>query len=363
MAYVFNTDLLLPEADLAKARELYPRLAFALDNPALREAFSPIDRRANLSKTRSRRWGVAAVFLATLALMLAAAEVLYHHADEHLVRMLAGVGALAGIASVLIGVFGVMFRERKIQWLKDRLATERLRQFHFQYFVAHIGEAMKAAGDEAARAGFIQKRKEAFDAFWSSLQPRLGEELKHVVEAEEMGDGLFFGSKPEAIDEQNAVLDEYYKAYEKLRFTRQIDYCNLILREKGGLWKHAPISQAKILGGLAFFCVLAILALHALIFFGALGEIHWMKSPMIHVAAIWAAIIALSARTLEDGFQPETEIERMRQYRLSLTRIYDRFKAAPTHAEKYAAMMDLEKLSYEEMVLFLKTNHEAQFVM
>jgi len=31
--------------------------------------------------------------------------------------------------------------------------------------------------------------------------------------------------------------------------------------------------------------------------------------------------------------------------------------------EKLEAMEDLEKLAYEEMVLFLKSNYEAKFVM
>lgn len=57
MAYTFNTDLLLGERDRKEARQQYPNIYFALDNPLVREAFNPYDARANLSKTRSRRWG------------------------------------------------------------------------------------------------------------------------------------------------------------------------------------------------------------------------------------------------------------------------------------------------------------------
>ena len=148
-----------------------------------------------------------------------------------------------------------------------------------------------------------------------------------------------------------------------MRFDRQISYCNLILRERKGFWKHAPVRQAQILGGIALAAVFGILVLHGLVFAGAVANIAWMKGPLVHVFAIWAAIIALAARTFEEGFQPEREIERMRQYRLSLQRIYARFEAGETPHEKLAAMRDLEKLTYQEMVLFLKSNYEAQFVM
>ena len=78
---------------------------------------------------------------------------------------------------------------------------------------------------------------------------------------------------------------------------------------------------------------------------------------------IWSAIIALAARTIEEGFQPETEVERLRQYRLSLRRIYERFSGADDPEEKLEAMTDLEKLAFEEMILFLRGNYEAQYVM
>ena len=151
MSYVFNTDILLNEADREEARREFPHVYFALDNASLRETFAPFDARANLSKTRSRRWGVVAVLLATAALLLAGGEMLYHHLPKYQLRLLAGIGGVAGIVSVVIGVFGIMYRKRKMRWLADRLATERLRQFHFQTFVAGAADILRGARDEAAR--------------------------------------------------------------------------------------------------------------------------------------------------------------------------------------------------------------------
>ena len=209
----------------------------------------------------------------------------------------------------------------------------------------------------------MKERDEKLDAFREDFLAHIDENLHHIVHADDAGHGLIWGEEPPEIDPENPHLEEYLDAYVAFRFKRQIDYCNLILSERKDRWRHSPVMQAKILGGVALICVFGILALHGLVFLGAVANIAWMKGPLIHVFAIWAAIIALTARTLEEGFQPEREIERMRQYRLSLRRIYERFEKSATPKGKLAAMIDLEKLSYEEMGLFLKSNYEAEFVM
>ncbi len=363
MAYSFNHDLLLGESDLAAAKADFPNIAFALHNPALNSLFGPIDARANAAKRKSRQWGVVAVFLATLALMLAAAEVLYHGADKTMVRLLAAIGAVAGIASVFIGVFGVMFRARKMRWLADRLSTERMRQFHFQHFIEFGGEIVKGASDGAAAKAYLERRDADFARFKRDFLDHVDEKLHHLVEAEDPGDGLVFPEIPDNIPKDAPHLAEYFRAYTVLRFNRQIAYCDLMLREKNAFWKYAPVRQAKIIGAVAMVCVFAILVLHGLVFVGALANVGWMKGPVIHVGAIWAAIVALSARTIEEGFQPETEVERLRQYRLSLKRIHHRFTTVTDVDDKIRAMMDLEKLAFEEMILFLRGNYEAQYVM
>lgn len=363
MAQKFNTDLLLGDDDQETAKRAYPDIFFALDNAMLRDVFRPYDQRANLAKTRSRRWGVFAVWLATGALLMAGGEMLYHDLPKTTVRIIAGIGGVAGILSVLIGVFGIMFRKRKMRWLADRLATERMRQFHFQTYVAGAAEILAGAKDPEARQAFETDRAAKLNAFQQNFLSHVDSTLHELVHSEDVGHGLLWSETPPDVDPEDPHLEEYLDAYVAFRFQRQIDYCNLILRENKGFWKHAPISQAKILGGVALICVFGILILHGFVFFGAIVNIAWMKGPLIHVFAIWAAIIALTARTLEEGFQPEREIERMRQYRLSLKRIYERFQKSPDPKAKLAAMIDLEKLSYEEMALFLKSNYEAEFVM
>ena len=359
----FNSDLLLSEKDRAAARDAFPAIYFALDNEAVREAFAPVDARANAAKTRSRQWGVFAVFMAMAALLLAGGEMLYHDLPKMQIRLIAALGGVLGIASVVIGLFGVMFKERKMRWLHDRLLTERIRQYHFRAFIEDAPAILGALDTDEEKAAYQKSRREDFIAFLKRTTPDLETDLSAIVHSDGHGDTLPSPVPPEIAGGDHQHLDEYFSAYRRLRFERQIEYCNYILRDKAGFWKQAPVRQLRVLGGVALACVLGILILHALVFLGALANIAWMKGPFVHVLAIWAAIIALTAKAFEEGFQPEREIERMRHYRYSLKRLLDRFDAARDPTEKLKAMADLERLSQEEMAMFLKGNFEAEFVM
>jgi len=180
---------------------------------------------------------------------------------------------------------------------------------------------------------------------------------------ERLADGLFFDFDEDLPAPDEPHLAEYYRAYELLRFQRQIDYCNLLLSEKRSLWKHSPARQAKVFSAIALTCLALILTLDSLVFLGSIADVDFLSAPIFSVAGIWMAFLALSARTLEEGLQPGTEVERMRQYRLALNRSHARFRAGKTPAEKIEPMMDLENASFEEMLPFLKTNYEARFVM
>ena len=364
MAFVFNSDLLIGEADLATARKAFPNVFYALDNPELRRTFLEHDQRANKAKSRSRKWGVTAVMLATFALMLAASSDLYQSFDRSGIRAIAILGAVAGITSVFIGSFGVMYKDRKLRWLMDRLATERLRQFHFQHFAAHPVSILKGAEDKAAARAYLAKRERDFETFKASVMARLEDEFHAITGSDDPGKGLFFDIGGE-LPEKNALnAGEYFMAYETLRIQRQIDYCNLLLSENRSVWKHAPVRQLRVFSAVSLLCLVAMLALDALAFGGAIVDIAWTNAPLLGVAVMWLAFLALCVRTLEEGFQPGTEIERMRQYRLSLNRSFARFKRAEADPqERFEAMMDVENAAFEEMLPFLKTNYEARFVM
>lgn len=363
MAYAFNNDIFLTEADRETAMRAFPNVAFALDNPSLREAFATHDIRANQSKTRSRRWGVAAVTLATAALMIAASSTLYEGVSNEIQRAISIVGAFCGIASVAIGYFGMMFRGRKLRWLTDRLATERMRQFHFQHFAAHGGAILKGARDEAARAAYLALRDRDFERFKIDFLERLEDEFFAIVEVEDPDSGLLFDFTADLPPADDPNLEEYHRAYELLRFQRQIDYCNLLLSDSRNLWKHAPARQARFFGGIGLTCLVVVLSIDSLVFMGSIVGLPFLAAPIFSVAGVLVAFFALGARTIEDGLQPGVEAERMRQYRIALNRSHARYRGAKTPGERIEPMIDLENASFEEMIPFLKTNYEARFVM
>ena len=359
----FNSDLLVSDADLDTARKAFPRIYFALDNPSLRQVFLEHDNRANLSKRRSRNWGVFAVFLATLALLLAASSPLYQDSGETVLRIVSVVGALAGIGSVVIAVMGVMYRRKKIRWLTDRLATERLRQFHFQHYIAQAADIVEAAADPGRIAGYVAGRDTEFEKLRADFLNRVEPEFHALVESDDFGDGVFYSATPRPPTGGAALLDEYFAAYETLRFRRQIDYCNLLLSEKRSLFQNAPARQAKLFAALAMALIMFILIMDAVVFVGALADQAWFKQPLVQTVGIWAAFLALAVRTLEEGFQVESETARMRHYRQAINRIYARFRTVSDPVEKLDAMRDMEKTAYDEMVTFLKSHNEAEFVM
>src|SRR5262249_23617997 len=136
-----------------------------------RNEFVSWDVRANRMKAKSRRCGVAAVLLATVALLVAAFEQVIHAALPHggawdmVPKYLAGGAAVAGVIAVAIGYFGVLYRTSKEQWLHYRLITERLRQWHAQSLVGQIPAILAAAHSEGERAKFRERRAAQFDEF------------------------------------------------------------------------------------------------------------------------------------------------------------------------------------------------------
>jgi len=363
MKFEFNTDLLLKEDDRQAAKARYPDVYFALDHDELRTTFTPLDDEATRAKKRSRRWGTVAVLLGLIALLAAAAEPLYLEFNPMAVKWIAGCAAAAGVVSVTIGLFGVMFRARKARWLQGRLATERLRQFHFQSIVGQVPEILRGSEDEEARLAFIRKRHAELAGFKRDFLNLADAEMPNANEDQAGSSAWIWRASTATVDPEHPNLPQILAAYETLRFKRQMQYATFKLAGYGRLWRNAPRNQANIFGGIALSCVLLIMLIHALVVSGAAFGIEWMNSPPVHVAAIWTAILALAARTLEEGLQPGREVERLRQYQSMITLTYRRYTEANTIDEKLAAMKQMEEASYEELMVFLKASSDARFVM
>jgi len=113
---------------------------------------------------------------------------------------------------------------------------------------------------------------------------------------------------------------------------------------------------------LGWFCVGAIILIHIFFFIGAIAQTQ-DQLPLLEAAVIWTALIALGGRALEDGFQPQREIERYEQYRANVRVAQERFEAATTFAAKLEAVRAFERTSLEEMRVFLRTHARARFLL
>lgn len=364
LSYAYNSDLLLSDADRQAAQREFPDVFFALDHAALRERFSAFDQTANNAKKASRKWGLGALGLALCALLTASAEPLYADFPERYLKAISAAASLMMAASVVFASFGLALHQRKRRWLADRLATERLRTFHFQRYVANARAIVAGATDPAQRDAYLSARDLDFATFETNVLDRIEERLHKLVhEDEEFGDDGAFDLRKRDAPEEGAAATGYFEAYGRLRFDIQLSYCNHVLRRSRSFWRPSAIRQIRLLTHLALYALLGIFVFQQLVLIGVYADVDWMKHPVFHVLTIWAAFVALAAKTYQEGFQPKREVERIRQYRLSLRRANRRFREATSNDQKIDAMLELENLANEEVILFIKSNYEADVLM
>jgi hypothetical protein len=103
--------------------------------------------------------------------------------------------------------------------------------------------------------------------------------------------------------------------------------------------------------------------LFALALFGLIDDVD-VLIRWAHVLTIWAAVLALAFRVVEEGLRSQAETERYRQYTSALLQVRAKLKRPEnTVRDKLDALARLEEVAYREMVDFLAANKEARFVM
>jgi hypothetical protein len=331
-----------------------------LAHKALQTRFHQIDKLANAEKSSSRKRGYIAVALGAVSLLTASAASLLESSYEVYLSQFA---AIAGVCSIAIGVFGVLHAGAKRKWLELRYQTERLRQFHFQSAIALLPELLAQQTDPTSNR-FTAQRDELFKRFsLLHLDVAAGDRLGAILrDADE--EGWMFGDLPATPPADNAAFRAFEREYRHYRLAAQIDYCDKKLnRRQQASMPKTPAEQAITFGAIALFCILGATMLHV-VTAGAPDSIipHEVKR-WLNVGVLWLAVAVLGVRALEEGLRPQREVERYRQYRSALRSIGARLDASDNPAEKIAAMKQLELISFEEMVNFLKDNDQARFVM
>lgn len=357
--FTHNIDLRLSGATGEAFEKRFRQFLFAFSDPDLQAMFDPLDKKALHAKRRARTWGMISVVLITFSLIVAALDIAF--AKQPWFNYLIMAAVAAGIAGVLIGFVGIMVSGSKEEWLRQRFICERIRQLHFQTLVRWAPMILAAA------------KSENYDAFFKARSDRTAEFRAQVEQPSAAKLGALLAERDEEpwmVEPKGGPLPEgadtdlYLSALRELRLTHQINYVEKQLMPDGSLIPNSPIERQKVLTGFTVFCVIAILILHILSLLGVLhiGVLPEQK-PAIHVATLVLAILALAARTVEEGLQAHHEVERYRGYLGGLRRIKEHLKTATTNEERLEQLSELEEISYGEMVNFLKSHHEAKFVM
>jgi membrane protease YdiL (CAAX protease family) len=362
----FNDDLLLTEDDRKLAAERFPELFHILDFPELREMFLRYDIPANSAKKHRRRAGFVAILLGVLALLGASVAPLFEAHQLLWPKIFGGFSALLGVVSVLIGSIGTLNGESKERWVRNRLMTERLRQFHFQALICRLPEVLASMVDVVGRKSFLDARKSWFAEFRLAYEGHLPARLKAVMDDDAEDDFLlhhdFRTWQPPPVP--NAHLGRVFAAYRLLRLEHQLQYANFKLRTDERLFSSSSVRQLEVLRDMSLAFIFIVFVAHVAVALSlAPGWSGFATNIYIHLGIIWVVIGILALRTLEEGLQPAREVERYARYRSSLMSLMARFDKATDPEEKIRIMQATERTSYQEMRGFLTTNWEARYVL
>ena len=104
-----------------------------------------------------------------------------------------------------------------------------------------------------------------------------------------------------------------------------------------------------MISGVGFALIVLLVVVHVGILAGALfpGSFAAVHSTDAAVVIIWLALAALAIRAIEQGLQPEREIERYQQYRSGVRAILERYDNAVSQKAKIEIMREMEQLAFE----------------
>jgi hypothetical protein len=387
--FEYNDEFFFDATTRQRAAADFSDIWFALHSEKMAAEFRKNDDETKRLKAEFQLWGFGVVILAVIALSLAAVEPTFlrpateagylHSATSEIV---ASVGGLAGVASVLMGYFGMGFAGRKLRWLRTRLLCERIRQWRWQHFCAHIPEIVEASADKIRRDEFASRRDLEFSKFVENLKAGQEAALRTILSpAAESPDAVWaqadFKIGLQRIETLHAIesskplgndpASQLIAAYKNARIGAQKRYARYLVRDSGPFTTHPAIQRAWLhKRGVAL--LLAIFTLHILVLALVLAGIFPFHSPAIvtatmNVSAVILALVALGLRAAEDGLRPSEHLGRLKGYLAEVSSIEEAFDEAATAGAKRDLMIALEKASYKEMVDFLQAGNRSQYVM
>lgn len=352
-----NYDL---KAEAQEAR--VPGVRFAFEFQRQLDDFRALDAKANAAKAASRRMGYASIGLVLAALLIASSAPILHdlHVSHDLHVFLGYLSAGLGLFGAVIAFLGIHGASPRRAWLRARLKTEAMRIFHFQHIAARLPEIAAMKGDAARRAAYLAGRDAAYDALMKDQLADADKVLAAISTRTDKLDASYAQELPLSGQEDAATADAVVAAWSKLRLDWQLGYCEAKLAAKATGRRMSSRQTNDVFGFLGWLFVAAIIGLHVI---GIVAEPLHLPRVWLEVFVIWTALIALASRALEDGLQPQREVERYEQYRASILVTRQRLDVAQDLAAKLEIMRSFERTSLEEMRIFMRTHAASRFML
>jgi hypothetical protein len=382
--FEYNDEFFFDPRARDRAAKQFSNIWFALYSKKLSDAFKENDEKTKALKVGFQWSGFGVVGLAVLALSLAAIEPTFIRTavERGMVHartseIVAAVASIAGVLSVLMGFFGMGFSERKVNWLRNRMLCERIRQWRWHYYCAHIHEIRGALGDKAGQEAYATKHDAEFYQFIEKLKANGGQALSAVLSTgQENPDAVwaqpdfkFLFQRGETLSAIESAMNkdvpaaEIIAAYKNVRIGAQKRYASYLVEDTGPFATH-PATQKVRLHNWGVGLLFLIFALHILLLFGILVcHVSALVAAALSILAVISALIALGLRAVEDGLRPSEHFGRYKGYLAEVGSIEEVFTEARIETTVRNLMIALEKASYKEMVDFLQAGNRSRYVM
>jgi hypothetical protein len=362
-----NDDLLLSEEGRRLIYNAWPRAYRVLDWLGLREIFEHHNALANSAKTKlSEHGGMGALFGAIGASLIAAAPLLPVRSLENMFVVLGGGLILMGGLMALWHLLGHSGRAR---WLLNRVWTERLRQFYFQFVVNNFDAAVAAMNDDAKLEAYQSLRNGSLGVFSDQMEKNLaarsfGEAILWLADDHEdtrvWAQSVWQVCQVEATrttDDQRELLE----CLSRNRIGIQEIYARLNLKPVG-YSQRSMAQKIAIKGNVATFLFVFSLTFAGIFILFSKSEQHFFADALISLSGT-AAAWGLYFRLIDQGMGYSVNAERFELYFEQVGLVRQHFDATGDDVRgKIVALRQLEIYAYREMRQFLRTHLRSRFL-
>lgn len=354
-----NDDLLFTKAQRDLVDTEFPGAALVFDFPELRARFEQIDGVATSYRRQRHRSGITAVMFAAFGAFLSALLPVIELLGGDFPRSIFAVSAAVSLVGLVWALHLAYVDPRKDGWLENRLRSERLRQFFFQFLLSNPELGARAMHDAASLKRWKHDRAVAFRHFEAWLAKPASSELTTVIDDVNQRRNWFAESwkHPPRLT-GDVDLTDYLTLLRRLRIDVQLAY----VREKLAPGMSSPETKWAIASSVSWiFALTAVLltSVSAILLFRGMA----MDAPAFVIVASMVALCGVASalvRVIAEGLQLRTDRDRYRWYREAVEEVDASFHNPDPHA-RLAALRELEELSYREMREFLKTHGESRF--